>query len=129
MGLGPSGPSRTHAAASTAFEAALEGHGRSQQMGAARRTIFCRNVCQNAARIDHTARKVLISRDFVRAVLSTVYQPLGTLTARVSTVKDLLSLQVFYPLRDPRGRYVNDLCGYIGRVQVNEGCCQLISRR
>jgi hypothetical protein len=26
-GLGPFGPSRTHAAASTAFEAALEGHG------------------------------------------------------------------------------------------------------
>ena len=33
MGLGPLGPSRTHAAASTAFAAALEGHGRSQQIG------------------------------------------------------------------------------------------------
>src|SRR5215208_709711 len=32
MGLGPLGPSRTHAAASTAFAAALEGHGRSQQI-------------------------------------------------------------------------------------------------
>jgi hypothetical protein len=53
-------------------------------------------------------------------------------TDRVSTVKDLLSLQVFYPLRDPRGRcgrYVNDLYGYIGLVQVYEGCCLLISRR
>jgi hypothetical protein len=30
MRLGPLGPSRTHAAASTAFEAALEGHGRGQ---------------------------------------------------------------------------------------------------
>src|SRR5215208_527210 len=33
MGLGPSGSSRTHAAASTALEAALEGHGRSQRIG------------------------------------------------------------------------------------------------
>src|ERR687897_804073 len=52
--------------------------------------------------------------------------PLG-----VSTAKDLLGLQVFYPLHGPRGRcgrYVNDLYGYIGVVQVNEGCCQVISR-
>ena len=33
MGLGPYGSSRTHAAATTAFEVTLEGHGRSQQIG------------------------------------------------------------------------------------------------
>jgi hypothetical protein len=44
----------------------------------------------------------------------------------LATVKDLLGLQVFHSLRGPRGRcarYVNDLYGYIGIVQVNEGCC------
>ena len=106
--------SRTRAAASTAFEAALEGHGRSQQIGGGQEKIFRRNVRQNAARID---RKVLISRDFVRAVLS-----------RGIDRQDLLSLQVFYPLRDPRGRYVNDLYGYSSVMRANEGCCQVISR-
>jgi hypothetical protein len=53
-------------------------------------------------------------------------------TDRVSTVKDLLVLQVFYPLRGARGRcgrYINDLYGYIDIVQVNRACCLLISRR
>ena|SRR5215203_5068276 len=35
----------------------------------ARRTIICRKVRQSTARIDRTARMVLISRDYVRAVV------------------------------------------------------------
>jgi hypothetical protein len=36
----------------------------------------------NTARIDRTARKVLISRSFMRSVLSIVYQPPGSITDR-----------------------------------------------
>src|SRR5215212_12277837 len=57
------------------------------------------------------------------------YRPSSRITARLSTAWECGVLQVFHPLRDPRGRYVNDLDGYIGLVQVNEGCCQFISRR
>jgi hypothetical protein len=39
------------------------------RLRAARRTIFCRNVCQNAARIDRTAHNVAFCRIFVRMVL------------------------------------------------------------
>ena len=49
-----------------------------------------------------------------------------------STVTDLLGWQGFHaPLVHCSrcGRYVNDLYGYIGLVQVNEGCYQAISRR
>jgi hypothetical protein len=61
-----------------------------------------------------------------------LYRPQFIDIDRVSTVKDLLRLQDFHLLNDSRGRcgrYVNDLYGYIGVVQVNEGCYQAISRR
>jgi hypothetical protein len=69
--LGPLRSSRTHAAASTAFEAALGHHARGQRIGAARRTIFCRNVRQTTARIDRTIDNVVVCRDFVRSVYFT----------------------------------------------------------
>jgi hypothetical protein len=53
--------------------------------GAVRRTIYFRNIQHYTARIDRTARKVLISRDFVRAVLSIVYRPPGTIIDRSRT--------------------------------------------
>jgi hypothetical protein len=81
-GLGPLGSSRTHAAASTAFEAALERHARSQRIGAAERTIYCRNVRQSTDRIARTIFNVAVCRAFLRSVLSVVYRPSGTITDR-----------------------------------------------
>ena len=51
-----------------------------RRSGSARRMIFCRNVRQSTARIDRTARKVLICRDFVRMVLSCSIDRLWTAT-------------------------------------------------
>ena len=81
---------------------------------------------------DRIARIVRICRHSLQAVLPRGIDRQWTVTDRVSTVKDLLGLQVFYSLPGPRGRcgrYVNDPYGYIDLVQVNEGCCLVISRR
>jgi hypothetical protein len=40
--------------------------------GAPRRTIFCRNVGQNTARIDRTAHNMVICRTFMRPVLTVI---------------------------------------------------------
>jgi hypothetical protein len=40
-----------------------------RRSGLARRTIFCRNVGQNTARIDHSACNVAFCRTFLRSVL------------------------------------------------------------
>jgi hypothetical protein len=72
--------------------------------GAARRTIFCHNFWQSTARIARTARKVLISKDFVRAVLSIVYRPPGTITDRSRTYRpriDRLEISRFAGLSPP----------------------------
>lgn len=47
------------------------------------------------------------------------YRPSSGITARLSTAWERGVLQVFHPLRDPRGRYIKNLYGYIGLVQVN----------
>jgi hypothetical protein len=57
---------------------------------AARRTIFCRNVWQSTARIDRTVRKVLISRYFVRAVLSWGIDRQGMVTDRSRKYRPLI---------------------------------------
>jgi hypothetical protein len=51
-------------------------------MGAARRTIFSRNVRQNTARIDRTVHNVALSRTFSRAVLLLVIDRHGVDTDR-----------------------------------------------
>jgi hypothetical protein len=50
--------------------------------GVVRSVISWRNVQQNTVRIARTARKVLISRDFVRAVLSRGIDRQWTVTER-----------------------------------------------
>jgi hypothetical protein len=82
---------------------------------------------------------VAICRAFLRLILHSAIEPRRRLYRpqfididRVSTVKDLLGLQIFHLLNDSRGRcgrYFNDLYGYIGVVRVNEDCYQAISRR
>ena len=57
----------------------------------ARRTIFCRNVRQNTARIDRTVGNTAISRDFVRAVLSRVSTARGWLSTAVPSTDRLLT--------------------------------------
>jgi hypothetical protein len=99
--------------------------------------ISCRNVLQITVRIDRTARKVLISRDFVLAVLSWGIDRQWTVTDRHGKYRppidrqDLLRLQVFHPLRGPRGRcgrYLDGLYGYISLMLANGACYQIISR-
>jgi|SRR5215211_88487 hypothetical protein len=86
---------------------------------------------QSTARIDRTAMNVVICRTFWRSIpiaLSTASEPLPTApisTDRVSTVKDLLGLQVFHLLNESRGRcgwYLDGLYGYISVMQANGAC-------
>jgi hypothetical protein len=92
---------------------------------------------QSIDRIDRTVRKALISRVFVRAVLSRSIDRQWTITDRSrkyrpqSTVTDLLGLQVFdAPLVHCGrcGRYLDGLYGYISIMQANGACCQIIPR-
>jgi len=58
----------------------------SADRGAARRTIFCRNVRQNTARIARTVGNTAICGDIVRSVLTTIFtRPDGSI-ARISQI-------------------------------------------
>ena len=56
----------------------------------ARRTIFCRNVRQNTARIDRTVGNTAISRTFVRSVLSQDIDRQWTVTERHGKYRPLI---------------------------------------
>ena len=90
---------------------------------------------------DRTARiavSVAICRTFSRSVLAIILTRVGDSIARISRIATadptseiggfagLLGLQ---RQRGRCGRYRDGLYGYIGVVQVNEGCCQVILRR
>jgi hypothetical protein len=77
----PAGSSRTHAAASTAFEAALEGHSRSQQNGVGQDDDLLSQRSQNTARNARIIDNMVICRTFLRAVLTVIITRVGDLTA------------------------------------------------
>jgi hypothetical protein len=74
----------------------------------------------------------------VRSVFIVIITPVGGSIARISQIataapmSEIVGFADFLGLQRVRGRcgrYVNDLYGYIGVVQVNEGWYQAISRR
>ena len=83
-------------------------------------TSLAGRTSRNTARIDRTARKVLISRGFVRAVLSwgidrqwTVTERLGKYRLRIARIKFRCFAGLFLPLgcRGRCGRYLVSFCG------------------
>jgi hypothetical protein len=80
----PSGSSRTRAAASTAFEAALEGHGRSQQIGSGAEYDLLLQRPQNIDRIARTLINAPVRRTFLRSALLWVLDSQGMVTDRHS---------------------------------------------
>jgi hypothetical protein len=52
----------------------------------ARRTIFCRNVRQNTARIARTIDNVVVCRDFARSVFTIIIINVGDSIARISQI-------------------------------------------
>jgi hypothetical protein len=78
--------------------------------GAVRRTIYCRSVRQNTARIDRTFLNVAVCRAFLRAIATVVPladEPLPTAvssTDHISTFQESCDLQLFRSLSDSCGR-------------------------
>jgi hypothetical protein len=90
----PSGSSRTRAAASTAFEAAMEGHGRSQRIrGGQENDLLSQHSAKYRPHRPHRPQ-VLISTDFVRAVLSQGIDRQWTVTERHGKYRPRIDRQI-----------------------------------